>query len=134
MDEKNYIQLKEDFNSLTNSWHTIMNNLLESQKRDLREILVDQYEFSLKTFGPGERTDGVIHHIDEELQEIKRDPTDLMEWIDVVILAFDGALRMGHTPDQIVEGYKAKLEINKKRKWPDWRTAELGKAINHIKE
>ncbi len=58
---------------------------------DLVAHLYRQREFSLRTFGPGPRTAGVIDHIRKELREIEADPLDLEEWIDVVLLAFDGA-------------------------------------------
>jgi hypothetical protein len=55
-----------------------------------------QREWSEATFGPGVRTLGVTNHIRKELEEIEKDPHDLNEWTDVIILAFDGAWRSGH--------------------------------------
>lgn len=99
---------------------------------DLVEHLKKQKEWSENTFGPGERTEGVIDHIHKELDEILNDPKDLEEWIDVAILAFDGAWRAGYDPVQIVCALINKQNKNENRKWPDWRTAEPGKAIEHI--
>ena len=48
---------------------------------DLASHLERQRAFSLKTFGPGARTAGVIDHIRKELREIEADPTDIEEWI-----------------------------------------------------
>jgi|SRR3990172_9228548 len=93
-----------------------------------------QKQWSEKTFGPGARTVGVIDHILKELVEIEAKPTDLSEWIDVVILALDGAWRSGHSPEDIVAGLIAKQAKNEARTWPDWRTAEPGKAIEHIRD
>lgn len=93
-----------------------------------------QRDFSLRTFGPGERTAGLIDHIRKELDEIEKTPEDVTEWIDVVILALDGAWRVGHSPETIAAALKAKQEKNESRQWPDWRTAEPGKAIEHIRE
>lgn len=90
-----------------------------------------QRDFSQKAFGPGPRTEGVLDHIQKELDEIRQEPRDLSEWIDVIILGFDGALRLGVDPQLIIDGIKAKQEKNEKRTWPDWRTAEPGKAIEH---
>lgn len=100
----------------------------------LEDWLTHQKNWSVATFGPGERTEGVIDHIGKELQEIKEDPQDLKEWIDVVILAFDGALRVGYTPEQIAHALNNKTQENYRRKWPDWRTAPKGKAIEHIRD
>jgi len=101
---------------------------------DLAKHLARQREWSERTFGPGERTAGVLDHIRKELREIEADPTDLEEWIDVVILALDGAWRMGYSPAQIIAALVAKSAKNRSRKWPDWRTAEPGKAIEHVRE
>lgn len=90
-----------------------------------------QRQWSLQTFGPGPRTGGVTDHISKELEEIKSDPTDLMEWVDVVILAIDGAWRAGHSPVAIIEAYHAKQKRNKARTWPDWRTLSEDVAIEH---
>ena len=77
------------------------------------------------------RDDGIIDHIRKELEEIKKAPGDLEEWIDVVILALDGAWRNGYSSISIVNCLNRKQIKNQKRTWPDWRTAEPGKAIEH---
>ena len=101
---------------------------------DLINYLNDQIEFSRKTFGPGDRTEGILDHIRKELKEIEADTCDLEEWIDVIMLAFDGAWRIGFTPNEICQMLQHKLDKNIKRDWPDWRTSEPGKAIEHVRE
>lgn len=101
---------------------------------DLVAHLKRQRDFSLNTFGPGPRTKGVLDHIRKELAEIEADPTDIMEWVDVIILAFDGAWRAGWEPAAIVEAIVAKQTKNEARDWPDWRTADPEKAIEHVRE
>jgi hypothetical protein len=98
---------------------------------DFRAHLARQAAFSLKTFGPGARTIGVCDHIRKELIEVESDPLDLNEWVDVVILALDGAWRCGGTPDGIINAIVAKQTKNEGRNWPDWRTADPTKAIEH---
>lgn len=93
--------------------------------------LAHQREWSTQTFGPGSRTLGVLDHIRKELAEIEADPTDLAEWVDVIILAFDGAWRAGWEPQQIIDAIKAKQAKNEARKWPDWRTMSPDAAIEH---
>lgn len=90
-----------------------------------------QVAWSHRTFGPGPRAKGIVEHIRKELLEIEADPGDLKEWVDVVILALDGAWRCGATPAQIVEALIAKQEKNEKREWPDWRTMPEDAAIEH---
>jgi hypothetical protein len=102
---------------------------------DLLAHLRRQINFSARTYGPGDRTAGVCDHIRKELNEVQADaaagvPT-LPEWVDVIILGFDGAWRSGATPEQIVAAIVAKQTKNEGRRWPDWRTADPGKAIEH---
>lgn len=103
------------------------------QTFDLVAHLERQRAFSERTFGPGERTDGVLDHITKEIAEVRAKPHDLTEWIDLVLLALDGAWRHGFTPQQIADALAAKQAKNEARTWPDWRTAELGKAIEHVR-
>ncbi len=100
---------------------------------DLIKHLHRQMAFSQKNFGPGNRTQGVIDHIRKELLEIEAAPHDLEEWVDVVLLALDGAWRSGHTPEQIAAGIEAKMTKNEGRSYPNWRTADPNKAIEHIR-
>jgi hypothetical protein len=102
-----------------------------AQTFDLVAHLHRQKAFSLKTFGPGIRTEGVVDHIRKELAEILACPEDLMEWIDVVLLGLDGAWRSGAAPEQITAALAAKLAKNEARAWPDWRAVPVGTAIEH---
>lgn len=91
-------------------------------------------QFSLKTFGPGQRVSGIIDHIKKELIEIQENPNDLMEYIDVMLLAMDGAWRAGFSANEIAQALYKKQEILESRTWPDYRTIDQNKAITHIKE
>lgn len=92
-----------------------------------------QRAWSEQTFGPGPRTKGVIDHIKKELKEIEEDPSDVLEWIDVIILALDGAWRTGLGSQEILDALLAKQEKNYRRVWPDWRTMSPDQAIEHVK-
>ena len=94
--------------------------------------LAHQREWSEATFGPVLRTEGLVEHVSKELGEVMRDPTG-EEWVDVVILALDGLWRAGYEPQEIVEMIAAKQAVNEARTWPDWRTAEPGRAIEHVR-
>lgn len=91
----------------------------------------NQRAFSARTFGPGLRTQGLIDHISKELKEIENQPTDVEEWVDIIILALDGAWRAGGEPQQIIDTLKMKQAKNESRKWPDWRSVPEGQAIEH---
>lgn len=98
----------------------------------LVDFIAAQRAWSEEVFGPGERREGIVDHITKELGEVlDADPDDVSEWVDIVILALDGAWRDGHEPEAIVSALAAKAEKNRKRTWPDWRIAEPGKAIEH---
>lgn len=75
-------------------------------------------DWSRRTFGEGDRYQGVIEHIRRELKEIEKDPADLEEWVDVVMLAMDGAWRSaGANGVRFWEAFDAKAAKNEKRKW-----------------
>lgn len=111
---------------------------------DLKQHLIRQMVFSRATFGPGERTDGVLDHIAKEIEEVRKAHGESSEWVDLVILSLDGLTRRlwaasdyRKTADEIadeacriIQGKQAK---NERRNWPDWRTADPGKAIEHVR-
>ena len=100
---------------------------------DLIAHLQRQSAFSLKTFGPGPRVRGITDHIRKELREVEDEPNSL-EWIDIVILALDGAWRAGFTPEQIASAIEAKQKKNEKRNWPDWRNYAQNEPIEHLRQ
>lgn len=114
---------------------------------DLIAHLKRQIAFSRGTFGPGERRDGVIDHIRKELDEIKAGNGDPKEWVDIVILGFDGLWRSLHAgtsddgyrldwediPHTMTALLEAKHAKNEQRDWPDWRAADPNKAIEHVR-
>jgi len=103
---------------------------------DLVAHLYRQRAFSRATFGPGAHTKGVIDHIRKELIEIEAEPRDLTEWVDVILLAFDGLWRCAQERDIPIEvavgAIAIKQDRNERRDWPDWRGADPDKAIEHI--
>lgn len=100
---------------------------------DLEAHIRQQRAFSQATFGPGRRTAGVCDHIRKELEEIEKNPDDIREWVDVILLALDGAWRTGAGPMEIVRAIAQKQRVNENREWPDWRTTDPDKAIEHVK-
>lgn len=111
---------------------------------DLKQHLIRQMVFSRATFGPGARTEGVIDHIKKELVEVAQSNGSPSEWVDVAILALDGLTRCiwagsdyKITADQCADeavGYLIRKQArNERRDWPDWRTADPDKAIEHVR-
>jgi hypothetical protein len=106
---------------------------------DLVAHLKRQRAFSRATFGPGVRVNGTIDHIKKELAEIEASHgVDVIEWIDIVLLALDGAWRAAQAlsmPIEVVAGaIESKQAKNELRDWPDWRTSDRNKAIEHTRE
>ena len=126
---------------------------------DLEQHLKRQMAFSKATFGPGDRKKGVIDHIRQELDEVSVEG-DPREWVDLVLLSLDGLWRSLAYKDGRRYGenfrqnalYANEWELsndwdniskiatllieekqskNEQRDWPDWRTADPNKAINH---
>jgi len=84
----------------------------------LTKYLERQKEWSIKTFGNGKRTLGIIRHIEKELKEVEEKPNDLTEWIDVIILALDGYWRHGGNTEIIMNILQAKQDNNFTRVYP----------------
>lgn len=88
----------------------------------LMDLLRVQIPWSRDTFGPGMRAEGILKHIKAELDEVRSappgSPERLTEWIDIILLALDGAWRNGATPEEIWECICAKAERNRQREWP----------------
>lgn len=97
------------------------------------EHLAKQREWSTRNFGPGRRTEGVLKHIAKESDEVRADPTSLEEWVDIAILALDGAWRAGYEPQEVIDRLIAKQEENFTRSYPDWRTVGEDEPIEHIR-
>lgn len=102
-----------------------------------------QISFSKAVFGPGQRMKGLIAHIRKELYEIEEADNDPREWVDVVILGLDGLWRSlyernptAYTDDLARESVRYIIEKqnkNESRDWPDWRTADEDKPIEHVR-
>lgn len=97
------------------------------------DYLARQQDWFLKTFGPGVRDEGMIKHIEKELKEIREAPGDVEEWVDVIILGIEGALRNAKSVDEVVRCLVMKQNKNIARDWPDWRKADIDQPIEHIK-
>ncbi|MGQ7804052.1 DUF550 domain-containing protein [Hafnia alvei] len=67
---------------------------------------------------------GPLKHLSKEALEAAADPSDPLEWADMQFLLWDAQRRMGISDDFITKAMIEKLEINKKRQWPEPKDGE----------
>lgn len=109
---------------------------------DLKQHILRHMAFSHATFGPGERRKGVLDHMRKEIEEVEEGGGDAAEWVDLLMLSLDGLTRrlsycrgeradpnaVAETACNMISGKQGR---NEARTWPDWRTADPDKAIEH---
>lgn len=103
-----------------------------ANRLDVESLVEGQREWSRRTFGEGRHTRGVVAHIRKELDEILAKPDDVVEWVDVVLLALDGAWRHGHEPAEIVAAIRKKRDLNEAREWPPVGSVADDEPIEHV--
>ena len=103
-----------------------------------------QAAFSRATFGPGERRKGICDHMQKEIRDeilpehVTADEA-AHEFVDTALLSLDGLWRAleasgvewDRIPFVAAQMIKSKQRRNEQRDWPDWRTADPNKAIEH---
>lgn len=96
------------------------------------EVRAQHAEWSDQTFGAVDKVGGVgcLKHLAKEAIEAAENPGDLSEWADIQLLLWDAMRREGITDDQLIAAVEEKLEINKKRSWPEPKD---GEPRHHIK-
>ncbi len=111
---------------------------------DMKAHLTRQMAWSRATFGPGESRDRVLDHLTKEIAEVRGSGGESAEWVDLVILSLDGLTRRlwaasnyEKSADEIAETavkmIVGKQGRNERRDWPDWRTSDPSKAIEHVR-
>ncbi|EDJ5818270.1 DUF550 domain-containing protein [Salmonella enterica] len=94
------------------------------------QIRREHAEWSDATFGDVGPI-GPLKHLSKEALEAAAEPDDLSEWADMQFLLWDAQRRAGITDKQITWAMVEKLEVNKKREWPEPKD---GEPRLHIKE
>lgn len=109
-----------------------------------KDYLLRQMAFSRGTFGPYERFNGVLNHLEKEIKELREIANRQgrpSEWVDIVILGLDGLTRSikagspsishDYVAATAVQMIVKKLATNELRDWPDWRAFSGDEAIEH---
>lgn len=88
---------------------------------NLQGVRADHAEWSEKTFGSSFDVGciGALKHLSKEAIEAAENPDDLSEWADMQLLLWDAQRRAGITDNEMFDAITSKLEINKKRSWPE---------------
>lgn len=95
-----------------------------------------QQVWSYETFGPPEHRGpvGPLKHLAKEAMEAYKESDRVKrrkEIADTLFLSWDAAHRDGMTMGELAGIALAKLQENKERVWPDWRTADPNEAVEH---
>lgn len=89
--------------------------------------------WSQQTFGSDEDRgpDGALAHLAREVEEVRAEPADLIEYADCYILLTDALRRAGFEYEDLLSAVEAKLAINRLREWskPDAQGVSV-----HVKE
>jgi hypothetical protein len=86
------------------------------------------------TFGDHLTPSAILGHLRKELDEIERDPADLVEWVDLVLLAIDGAHRFaGADGRAFVAALLAKHAANTRREWPPIGSIDPTRPVEHVR-
>jgi hypothetical protein len=104
----------------------------EAAMASFEDYLSRHWSWSRQAFGDGRQTNGILEHIGKELAEIRAKPDDLVEWVDVMILAFDGYLRHGGSVDSLMRDLEAKQAENLVRRWP--LPGDGQHAVEHLRD
>ncbi len=129
--EDTYFYRGADDSELTRAFQYFSNRGLMQARGGLREVLANQMDWSRRTFGSGRRTIGITKHIEKECNEVRENPDDLSEWVDIMILAMDGYWRAGGSPEMILHAIIAKQSINRERTYPKTNEDE---PSEHVRE
>lgn len=108
----------------------------------LGEFFNMQSDWSAKTFGPADVRGprGPLIHLGKEVAESLEtlnyggiNDEFLEELADCLFLLVDAAWRAGYTNKDLMGMAYQKLEKNRARTWPDWRTADANAPVEHVR-
>ena len=91
--------------------------------------------WSIKTFGEGDHLEGLLNHIEKEIQEVRAEISPVertKELVDIIILAIDAMWRQGFTSGEIVNMLLDKQNVNAQRNWP--KITDPSKPTEHIRK
>lgn len=101
----------------------------------LARLAEEHGEWSQRTFGSDEQRGpvGALRHLEREAREAAESPGDHSEYADCLLLILDASRRAGLDVVSLVEAARAKMEVNKKRSWPEPGSVPDGQPAEHLK-
>ena len=84
---------------------------------DVFKMLTDWAAWSDSVWGEGRSPAGAINHLAQEVDELRSSPQNIMEHVDVIMLAMESLRLAGFDVAELVDAAAKKLEINKQREW-----------------
>ena len=85
-------------------------------KATFETVFARAAEFQARVF-PDQTFVAKANHLEREVAEWRRDPSDIMECADVFLLTLACAAKIGFTPEQVLEAAGRKMDINNLRRW-----------------
>lgn len=95
----------------------------------LDSLARDQRAWSEATFG-SRGPEGPLRHLKLECDEAIATPTP-DEFADLLILLLDASWRAGLTPRRLVDAARAKMAVNRERKWP---APSQDQPVEHLRD
>lgn len=94
-----------------------------------------QRDWSEATFGTNAQRGpvGPLKHLLKEVNEAIEKPDDIEEYADCVFLIFDACRRAGFSFHQLVHAIRAKLAVNRVRKWPPISEQSATEPAEHVR-
>lgn len=105
----------------------------------LTDLIRNQSEWSQSTFGSDQERGpiGPLRHLEKEAKEAYEaieDGSDVeVELADCLLLLLDATRRSGRNLLDIVNAASIKMEVNKRRKWPTFKSGDCS-PVEHLKE
>ena len=84
---------------------------------DFFKVMENWAKWSDSVWGENRPPNGTVNHLVEEAAELAENPTDIMEYVDVIMLAVDGLRQAGFDFAEFTDAAIKKLAINKAREW-----------------
>jgi hypothetical protein len=85
--------------------------------KEFNDLQIEIGEWSDSVFGKRKDVTSLLNHLKEEIGELQKEPDDLMEYADCLMLLIDSARIRGFSVTELYCAMVRKLEINKTREW-----------------